>query len=539
MNRKPKFTVSFLLFLIYAGVWNGSTEHPYLLSSINHWLIPPSNAQDFEDDEFFDDFESEPLEEGDSYSSEGADSVSEDEFLFDESPPAEDDFLSDPETIDETEETFWNEGAEKNGNPFEDEEVTFSEDQPFQEGEAQKELVLEVNQFPVKVIRRSSSTRVYLLEDPESGIVQERNVFLLRKGLENVMAFRAIKLYPDLSQFAARHVRKYPGWDVLEPDDRFTALDKIGEFYRELTPQERQEDEMDLLDIESQMTPEDRFEEDLMEWDDESSGEVDDDGFLFEEDLGDPPPSEDDFLFDVKSGDNDSKEDDFLAEDFDGEDETQSAAVEENEKESIELPNILAYDEELDAGTSPEPKDQLAELNDQQERLELANLVVDEIYPIERDKNWFSLGFGYFNVGTLTGTSAFFSGVGIRYGYNLGDHLFVYQKSLQDSFTLELGAYLYTVSGFASTADNYTVAPLLGTARYNLYIGKSLITFVYAGISMSTVTSSTGGTELANEALSGFGPAFGGGMFIHIGPKWYVRFDLGLDFVGSGLVLKI
>ncbi len=378
---------------------------------------------------------------------------------------------------------------------------------------------IEVNAFPLKVVRKSQSTRVYLFEDPEGGIVQERNVFLIRKDAENVMAFRALKLYPDLAQFAARHVRLYPKWKFLKSKQEFMAIDKIGEFFPEPTPEEQVQDEEDLQDIETQMEANAPPQEDL---------------FQENEDL--PPQDE---LTKNETQDElleDETEDEIGEGDTKGEEENETV---KEELAGMDPPEINTYDEELDEGTSPPPGSITSQEGFAKEQIELSNLIVNEIYPLEKDKNWVSLGFGYFSAATLTGTTAFFSGVGLRYGYNIGDHLFVYHKNLQDSFTLEFGTFMYTITGFEGGNDTYTIAPIVGTARYNLYFADSLIVFAYAGILKNFVLNSSGGSDNSIEALSSFKPTIGAGLFIHIGPKWYVRFEVGLDFVGSGLVLKI
>ncbi len=391
-------------------------------------------------------------------------------------------------------------------------------------------LKIEVKRFSVEVVRMSKSQRVYLLKAAGKDELPVRKIILLRtdqagSGSENVMAFRNLKNYPDGERFAARSVRKYEKWPTLEAGQNFTAINKLGEHLAPLpSPEEQVQDEQDVQELE--------FDEGF---DDSLTSQA----TPLPPPTAAPAPAPQNKMQkaepEVATKDNDLQESDpdFGAEDGDFQDETPPAEAAE-----ATPPTIAAYDADLDAGTSPPPGSDAASGNTTQ-RLEMANLVAEEYHPIEVDRHWLSLGYGYFPTTTPSDTVAYFSGVGLRYGLNLGEHLFIKGKGIQDSFTAELSMFLYSVSGFASDLDSYSVLPLTLAARYNVYFGDSIIAFAYAGISNSMVLSNTDGTDEALLLLEGLKPALGAGLFFHIGPKWYLRADLGLDFIGTGLVLRL
>lgn len=77
------------------------------------------------------------------------------------------------------------------------------------------------------VIRRSLSNRVYLLKS-DSTMPEVGRVFLLLKEKKHVKAFRVLKQYQDTNQFAAKQVRQYPQFRILESDSIFNSIEKTG-----------------------------------------------------------------------------------------------------------------------------------------------------------------------------------------------------------------------------------------------------------------------------------------------------------------------
>ncbi len=202
-----------------------------------------------------------------------------------------------------------------------------------------------------------------------------------------------------------------------------------------------------------------------------------------------------------------------------------------------------AYDPELDKTTTPPPGD--LSPTDEKDLDELGNLTADEFVPIDRDKYWFTLGFGYFrNNGPIaTASSGYFTGLDLKFAKTLKQLLAFHKKDLQDSLALEAGLGYYRPINFAESNDSYTVVPMTLTFRYNVMYSENFFLFGYLGINynFATGTGVNGLDSQVNTALSqlrGFGPAVGAGGFLRVGPGWFVRVDLGYDLLGLALVLR-
>jgi len=136
------------------------------------------------------------------------------------------------------------------------------------------------------------------------------------------------------------------------------------------------------------------------------------------------------------------------------------------------------------------------------------------------------------------GNFALYNGGGGRLGLTVGRGLFLRSISTQDSIVMELGLFAYKVLNFARDGDTYTIAPLIGTIRYNIWINEGFFFFIYSGLSKNFVISSQRDDGDGESLLSTIIPAGGGGFFFRAGPKWFIRFDLGFDMIGAGLVLR-
>ena len=94
--------------------------------------------------------------------------------------------------------------------------------------------------YPVKVIRRSSSNKIYLFEDPTNRQPKVGRILLLKREDELFMAFRVLKTYPDQKAIAAKRIRRYRKHRVLENDEPYLALEKLGDLNTPNTPEDNE-----------------------------------------------------------------------------------------------------------------------------------------------------------------------------------------------------------------------------------------------------------------------------------------------------------
>lgn len=111
------------------------------------------------------------------------------------------------------------------------------------------EVDIEAKAYDLKTVRPSKSGRVYLFEKPENDLPVDGKLFLVRSGETPVMAMRVLKTYPVKNRIAAKKLRTYPGFEILEPGSTFRAFEKVGEKVLPVPPTE--EDLKDLTELES------------------------------------------------------------------------------------------------------------------------------------------------------------------------------------------------------------------------------------------------------------------------------------------------
>jgi len=331
---------------------------------------------------------------------------------------------------------------------------------------------IEAKTYELKVVRRSGNNRVYLLEDNTGGNPVIGRILLLKKESDPVMAFRVLKQYPEKKQLAAKKLRRYGTYHILDDGSGYLAVEKVSDL---APPPPTEQDNADLRELEGPPS-----------------------------NLPLPPAS------------------------------TGTA------------PNVLPFDPELDAGTTPTPpkspdagdKDD----EDDEENLEpQLGMIIDEVQPLDIHRHWLSGQFGFFrnNAPPSSGGVIYLQAGGLRYGFTLSKMLFLRRARIQDSVALEAGAFLFKAVPYeASLNDAYTVMPLLGTVRYNINLGDSFGVFFYGGIMQNFVLSSVNGTDANIAALNSTTPAGGAGLMFQIGPSWDVRVDLGIDVIGTGLMLR-
>lgn len=210
---------------------------------------------------------------------------------------------------------------------------------------------------------------------------------------------------------------------------------------------------------------------------------------------------------------------------------------------------VKDYDPELDAAASPQQSsddkadnkaDDKDDVISQRERDEVNShlaVSIDETQVIEQQKYWLTAGFGYVRNNGPNG-SYYFSAGNLRFATNLNKMVFLDHPHLQDSVSLEGGAYLYKALNFTSQGDAYTIVSWVADLRYNLFFNESFAIFFYAGAMVGYVVSSSQTQAAATNSLNSFSPAIGGGILFQVGPNWYTRIDMGYDAIGLNLVLR-
>lgn len=344
---------------------------------------------------------------------------------------------------------------------------------------------IEAQVFDVELSDWSSNQRVYLFEDLDALAPPPGRIILVRRDDQNVLAFRVIRSYGDRQQFAAAVVRIYE-LGAVEIGDRLTGIYKIRDLSDSFDDVEGFEDELNEVEDAEGIA--------ISEGEEESYPDIED------EDVAEEPEPRD----------------------------------------LPELPSVMAYDPDLDAGSSPPP---LGAVDSETQDIDLASdfnpYAVDEIRPFDTDRHWLSANIGFFKNSTSNDQqNGMYSGAGLRYAYMVGRQVLVDTPLVQDSFAAEIGLANYTVANFEDETDSYSVLPIHATLRYNLLLQEDLSAFLYGGILKNQVLSSVEGTAQAESSLSSFLPALGAGLMFRIGPKWHIRADVGMDLIGGGLVLR-
>jgi len=351
-----------------------------------------------------------------------------------------------------------------------------------------------IRRFNVTLVRKSRSTRVYLFSQDlkkDPELSSRGKIILIKRDNTAVMAFRVLRAYGAKDQFAAKVLKNYRNGTPLA-GDTFLAVEKIGS---------KSEIALSAMD-----------EKDLQE-------------------LEQPPEFEPDDPNLPSSDPNQTGDDQDL-----------------NQFE------VLAYDPELDAGSSPPPTEFSGarnQLPDELDPYDERSLIAEEITPLDPDPNWLSfMGALIRNPGlernnTTTPVTAVESGsinvggFGLRYGYTVADRIFLRDQEVQDSLVPEIGFYYYSITNYTDDQDSYTLLPVLGNFRYNLLAGETYGFFLYLGFMQNFVLSSENDRAgYGSESLGSTRLAMGGGLLFHVGPNWNVRVDIGIENIGAGLVLR-
>ena len=384
--------------------------------------------------------------------------------------------------------------------------------------------------YPLKVLRRSNSNQLYLLQKSTPGMPEVGRILLIKDQDSPVMAFRVVKVYENWPVIAAKKLRTYSSdFRHLPRGEVFNAVEKLAdiEFGRAAPiaeagaaealmnegPQGTAEDRKDLAEVEAaekQGTPDAAPSRAQLPSTQPFDPILD----------GGPVPGAGPRKVTLE-GNETLGNSDAMAQ-LDG---SEGDVLSDAEAQALaNNPNLRSASSLASEGFGSDPADMA--------------LIAEDVQAFDIFKSGLSLGFGYFkNVGS-TGTVINPTGAQFRYGYTLGNMMLLKQSSYQDSLTLEGGLQVYKLTNYAVANDSYTVLPLTLDLRYNIYFNRNTALFFYGGLNKSNVMEQANGTEESVANLSGLIPSAGGGLLIRVGPHWEVRADIGIDMQAVGLVLR-
>ncbi len=342
---------------------------------------------------------------------------------------------------------------------------------------------IEAEEFRVTYKKSSHSGRVMMFEDASENRPRPGKILLLKKDNDDVVAIRVLKNYPG--KFAAKTVLPI---NELKPDTEYRAIKKLGEKIIALI-REREKRGKDL---------------DAAKTDEDLAKEVS------------PDDNELDRGIPLQKG--------------------KTKKVLPSRPDGAAAPGMP---EPLFTKDGGELTADSIEIKDEDEQY--SDLSVQEDLPIEPSRHAVTLEYGSLKSVDQNANPATYSGIGLRYGFNIWRMALWHRKTLQDMLTLEAGLFYYTISGFVEADDSVTVYPFVGDVRYTLLIGESLGLFGYLGFVKNTASAGNGASAALTSAvlaLNGTHAALGVGATLKIGPSWAVRLDVGSDLFGIGAVLK-
>lgn len=337
---------------------------------------------------------------------------------------------------------------------------------------------IEARTYPVTVLKRSASYRVYLIDDKSAAQPSEGKILLLKRNFAPAMALRVLKTYPEKKEFAAKRVQMYDNRRVLDEKENYLAIEKVGDL--PLPPLDSQ-DRADLKELEGGAPPP-------------------------------PPPGPP-----VPPG---------------------SASAGDPNDLPPPPPPAEGGDASLPPGVDPAPPPAPPEESDSLELESHNAIVVEEPKVFDLSHHSISALFGLVSNTNPDGLMGYHLAAGFRYGLTVTKSLFFHSVRAQDSIAIEGGAALYRITAYASADDTYTILPVTGVIRYTVQFSESFGIFAYGGIVKNFMTQSLNETVEGLANLANLGLAAGAGAFLQIGPGWNVRADLGYDTFALGLMLK-
>lgn len=106
---------------------------------------------------------------------------------------------------------------------------------------------IEAKTYDVKVVRRSSSNKIYLFDDITRRNPPVGRLLLLKKNDEAMMAFRIMRTYQEDGKIAAKRIKRYGGNKNLDDDGVYLAIEKISDL---APPPNTSQDNADLKELE-------------------------------------------------------------------------------------------------------------------------------------------------------------------------------------------------------------------------------------------------------------------------------------------------
>jgi hypothetical protein len=383
--------------------------------------------------------------------------------------------------------------------------------------------------YTAQIDKRSTSGRVYLLSIPSPAgqeLPDVGHLVLLRTDGAPIMAFRVLKQYNAKNQFAAKWLRRYGDTKQLEPSSQYEALEKVSD---KDTPPLTSDDKKDLRELEAPPpppggeTPNAAISAEASPTAGQASGEPSTDtaaSAAVAPETPNPVPS--------AGADN-------------GELPPPAAATSGGDDGLPKpVPATKAYDPDLDSGTSPPPKGAVETsetpggggLLDKGD--DISSVMVEEMTQIDKQNNAIALGAGAYR----NSSTAYNAAANIRYSRTL-KHLIHYKsKNLQDNLALDGSLGFFKYLGTSGQGDTYTVVPVTITLRYTILPNEDFGAFVFAGFEQSVVAQSVNAVSTTESTFQSFFPEIGIGALFRIGPSWYMRADLGYDYIGVSIALR-
>jgi hypothetical protein len=339
---------------------------------------------------------------------------------------------------------------------------------------------IEAKAYDLTTIRPSKSGRVYLFQKAEEGFPVDGKIILLREGDTPVMAFRVLKTYSATKKIAAKKLLPYEGFALLERGSKYRAYEKVGDKVAPVPP--TAEDLKDLQELEGG-NPESPPPASA----DASTPEI-------------PPPPAEDLAVPPAA-------------------DVAPPATPETPP-AAEPPPITPPAEATSEEGEPRVRD--LEMKDTENDEDEDDL--GKFFP-----NFITVAVGLVFDGKVPGPNPKFGG-GV-----------LYSRNLDDTYAFEGGFYYFKSSGPAFTGGETittTVIPLVGTIRYQKHYGELWTGYVYGGGMYNLIASNLGASKTQLAQMKTLNPALGVGIFLQTGPNWYLRLNLGLDTVSTGVVLR-
>lgn len=364
--------------------------------------------------------------------------------------------------------------------------------------------------FGATVLKRSTSQRVLMLElstapdlpasDPSLPLlIDERpqmgKIVLLKQDGAPALGVRVIKIYPESGRFAVRTVQTYGAKKSLEVGAVVTALEKVGE----------------VTSLETASSVIARDNADLRELENMPISETIPDSMQ-----GAPAAARSKARATERKGRTDPPPPPGL-----------------NDEGSADPSGLAPGADAANDHTPPSPPGAADSVNADDSQFDTDGLdeegieiTAKETILLDPHRNGLTLGYGMVSNG-----STYWSSAGVRYSVVMVRKFLSRSPTLQDTLSIEGGLYFYKL-------DSNSVITTIGTARYNLWSSPNFSPFFYGGLLFNYATPGAGGTDASANAATGIGIAGGVGLMIQFAPQWEFRFDLGMDILGAGLMLR-